>query len=140
MKIVIANINRTQPQQTRASKNPQIESASSSTPLSLLQPISLAREANKLNESLFKNKLIIIGSIKIAIEIIAITPQEFFIKERLDVTVLNASFIDEPTMGTKLLIANLAVFIERLSALWDRMFLKDKTNINIDIMNTVTEV
>ena len=49
--------------------------------------------------------------------IIAITPQEFFMKERLEVTVLNASFTLEPTIGIKLLMANLAVLIEMLSAL-----------------------
>ena len=61
-------------------------------------------------------------------------------KDRLDVTVLIASFTEEPTRGTKLLIANLAVLIERVSALCESVFLYDKTNIKIDITNIVTEV
>lgn len=140
MKIVIPNINKTQLQQTRVNINPHIESASSNTADSLLQPIKRAKEVDMLNDNLFKNRLMIIGSIINAIEIIAITPHELFIKERLDVTVLSASFIDEPTRGTKLLIANLAVFKDKLSLLCVKMFLYDNTNIKIDITNTVTEV
>ena len=71
---------------------------------------------------------------------IAIIPQEFFIKDILDVTVLNASLTVEPTIGMKLLIANFAVFIEILSADWDKILLHDKTNIKIDIIKTVTPV
>ena len=47
-----------------------------------------------------------IGSIISAIAIIAITPHEFFINDRDEDTVLNASLTDAPTNGTKLLIAN----------------------------------
>ena len=43
-------------------------------------------------------------------------------------------------MGTKLLIANLAVFIDIESAPCAKIFLKEKTNIKIDMTNTVTEV
>lgn len=71
---------------------------------------------------------------------IAIIPQEFFIKDMLEVTVLNASLTVEPTIGIKLLMANFAVFIEILSVDCDNILLHDKTNINIDIMNTVTPV
>lgn len=42
--------------------------------------------------------------------IIAIIPHVFFIADKLALTVLNASLTVEPTMGTKLLIANFAVF------------------------------
>ena len=66
---------------------------------------------------MFKNRLIIIGSIKTTIEIIATTPQEFLINAKLEVTVLKASLTEEPTRGTKLLIAKRAVLIDKLSAL-----------------------
>ena len=92
-----------------------------------------------LNESLFKKRLIIIGSIKTAKEIIPIIPEVFLIKSRLELTVLKVSFTEEPTNGTKLLIANRAVLIETESALCDRVLLKDNTNIKIDITNTVTD-
>ena len=68
-----------------------------------------------LKSNLCNNSEIMAGSIIRATIIIAITPQEFFIKAILDVTVLNASFTVEPTMGIKLLIANFAVLIEILS-------------------------
>lgn len=58
----------------------------------------------------------------------------------LDVTVLKASFTEEPTMGIKLLIANFAVLIDIESALWDRTFFVDNTNKKIDIIKTVTPV
>lgn len=80
------------------------------------------------------------GSIRTAIDIIPIIPQELLIKERLAVTVRRDSFIDEPTKGTKLLIANLAVFTEIESTLCAMVFLYERTNINIDITNTVTDV
>ena len=81
-----------------------------------------------------------IGSIISAIAIIAITPHEFFINDRDEDTVLNASLTDAPTNGTKLLIANRAVFNVRVSAPCDSTFLNEKINIKIDIVKTVTEV
>ena len=47
----------------------------------------------------------------------AITPQEFLINDKLAVTARKLSFMLEPTRGTKLLMANLVVFNEILSAL-----------------------
>ena len=96
-------------------KKAQIESASSRQEASLSAPIIFVIDARRLKESLYKNKFIIIGSIINAITIMAITPLVLLIMDILLATVLNASFIDEPTIGTKLLIANLAVFNERLS-------------------------
>ena len=71
---------------------------------------------------------------------IPIIPQEFLIKDMLDVTVRNASLTVEPTIGIKLLIANFAVFIEILSADCDKTLLQAKTNIKIDITKIVTPV
>ena len=75
-----------------------------------------------------------------AIQIIATIPHEFFIIEREEETVRKASLIEAPTMGTKLLIANRAVLMERESAPCDSMLLKEKININTDITKTVTDV
>ena len=124
---------------TIVKRNPQIESASSKMELSLPTFISFAREDKILKDSLFKNRLIIIGSIKTAIEIIPIIPEDFFIKSRLELTVLSASLTDEPTNGTKLLIANRAVLIETESALCESMLLNESTKRKIDIIKTVTE-
>ena len=104
-------------QATIVNKKPQHESASSKIALSLSALTSCAIEERMLKESLFKNRLIIIGSIITAIAIIAIIPEDFLIKERLEETVRIASLTEEPTKGTKLLIANLTVFCERESAL-----------------------
>ena len=117
IKIVSAKINKTQVQETIVNKNPQIESASSRIALSLLTLIIFATDDKILKESLFKKRFIIIGSIRTAKEIIPIIPEDFFIRSRLEFTVLKASFTDAPTRGTKLLIANLAVLIETESAL-----------------------
>lgn len=133
-------MNKMQVQSTSASKNPQIELASSSMPHSLLQPSALAADAEMLKINLFKSSDIITGSISKATTIIAIIPQEFLIIVRLDEIVLNASFTVEPTTGIKLLIANFAVLIDKLSAVCDMTFLHDRTNINTDIMKTVTPV
>lgn len=57
------------------------------------------------------------GSVSKTTHITAIIPQEFFTSIILAVTVRNASLIVEPTMGIKLPMANLAVLIERESAL-----------------------
>lgn len=140
MRIVNEKINKMQVQRTSVSKNPHIELASSITPYSLLQPSAFAIEAEILKNSLYNSNAMIIGNIRSAIVIIAIIPQEFFMSERLAVTVLKASFTVEPIIGIKLLIANLAVFIEIESAVCDKTFLQDKTNIKIDIINTVTPV
>lgn len=137
--MVSAKINKTQVQETIVKRNPHTESASSKMLLSLLTFISFAREDSILNESLFKNRLIIIGSIKTAKEIMPMMPEDFFIRSRLELTVLKASLTDEPTSGTKLLMANLAVLIDNESALCERVLLKDRTNIRIDITKTVTE-
>jgi len=75
-----------------------------------------------------------------ATAIIAITPQDFFIIVRLALTVLKVSLTEAPTKGTKLLIANLVVFKEIESALWESVLLYDSTNIKSDITNTVTDV
>lgn len=115
MKMTRAKINKTQVQQTSVRANPQTESASSNTVASRCPPIALDIVAKIENESLFKNKFIMIGNIKTAIAIIAMMPHEFLISERLAVTVFNDSLTLEPTKGTKLLIANLAVFIEIVS-------------------------
>ena len=132
-------MNSTQVQATIVKRNPQIESASSRMALSLFTFIIFAREDNMLKESLFKKRLIIIGNIKIAIEIIPIIPDDFFIKSKLEFTVRKASLTEAPTNGTKLLIAKRAVLIDKESALCESVLLNDKTNINIDITNTVTE-
>ena len=82
----------------------------------------------------------IIGSIISAIINIAITPHVLLIKLRLEETVRKASLIDAPTIGTKLLIAKRAVFIDKLSAPCAKTFLNEKINIKIDITKIVTEV
>lgn len=60
--------------------------------------------------------------------------------ERLEVIVLSASLTVEPTIGIKLLIANFAVLIDRLSEACEMIFLQDNTNIKMDITKTVTPV
>ena len=60
--------------------------------------------------------------------------------ERLEDTVLKASLTEEPTKGTKLPMANRAVFNERVSTPCESVLLYDKTNIRIDIVKTVTDV
>ena len=102
-------------QSTKASKNPHIDDASSMTAHSLLQFKHFAIDDVMLKSSLLRSKEIIAGSIIIAIIMMAIIPHEFFIKDILDVIVLNASLTVEPTIGMKLLIANFAVFIDMLS-------------------------
>ena len=138
--MVNANINKIEVHITRASKNPHIEEASSIIIASLSHFKHLATEPIKLSNNLWINKEIIDGKTIIVITIIATIPQEFLIKEMLEMTVLKASFTVVPTIGMKLLMANLAVFIEMLSADCDKMLLHDKTNIKIDITNTVTPV
>ena len=105
-----------QVQRTSDNRKPQIELASSIILHSIVHPKAFATEAEMLKNNLFKSKDMITGSINKAIIKIAIIPQEFFIIERLEVIVLKASFTVEPTIGIKLLIANFAVFIDRLSA------------------------
>ena len=140
IKIVRANMKSTQVQQTRVSKKLHMESASSRMEDSELPPISFETVAKIEKEILFKNKLIINGSINTTIEMIAITPQEFFMIDKLAVTVLKLSFTLEPTTGTKLLIANLAVLMDKESTLCESVFLYDKTNMKIDITKIVTEI
>lgn len=138
--MVKPKINKTHAQTTNVNKKVQIEFASSSIASSPLDPISFDIELSKPRDSLFNKRLIIIGITIIIITIIAITPQEFLIILRLLVTVLNASLIDAPTIGTKLLIANLAVFIDKESDPCDITFFKEKINIKIDIVKIMTDV
>lgn len=117
MKRVKAKINKTEVQQIIASKNEQIEFASSIMALSLLQETHLQIPDKMLNESFESRREIMGGKIKITIAIMAIIPQAFLIKPMLDITVRSASFIEVPTIGIKLLIANLAVLIDTESVL-----------------------
>ena len=135
--IVSAKINKIQVQITNTRKNPQIEPASSNIDPSLLQFKALDIDADRLNISLLISKFIIMGNIIKAIIIIAIIPQEFFIADKLALTVRNASFTVPPMNGTKLLIANFAVFIDRLSDACVKTFLQESINIKMDITNTV---
>ena len=48
--------------------------------------------------------------------------------------------MEAPTIGTKLLIANLAVFNETVSAPCVSIFLNEEINIKSDIIKTVTDV
>ena len=125
---------------TSAIKNPQTLDASSITVHSVSHFRHLAIDEVILNNNLYSKSEIICGSIIKAITKRAIIPHEFFISEMLDVIVLKASFTVLPTIGIKLLIANLAVFIDILSFDCERMLLQDNTNINIDITKTVTPV
>lgn len=117
MKSVKAKINKIEVQQTIASKNENIEFASSIIALSLLQEIPLQIPDKMLNESFESRREIMGGKIRIIIAMIAIIPHAFLIKPMLDITVRSASFIEAPTIGMKLLIANLAVFIDMESVL-----------------------
>lgn len=123
MKIVNANMNKTHVQHIIVNRKLQVESASSKIAPSFPEPINRAIELNILKEILFRKRFMIIGSIITAIAIMAIIPVDFFMYDKLDVTVRNASFTEEPTRGTALLIANLAVFIDIESALCDSVFL-----------------
>ena len=116
-------MNKTQLQHTSVKIKLQAESASSKTAASFFPPTTFDIVASREKESLFKNRLITIGSIRIATDMIATIPQEFFINERLVVTVRRDSFTEEPTSGTKLLIANRAVLIDKESTLWAIVFL-----------------
>lgn len=108
-------MNKTQVQHTSVKRNVQIELASSRIEPCSSHPTILETEPSIPKESLFKNKKIISGSIITAMAIIAIIPQELFINDILVETVRRASFIDAPTIGTKLLIAKRAVFIDKES-------------------------
>lgn len=138
--MVSAKINITQVQATKTSINPQRESASSNISPSDEQFSALHTDPRNPKESLYSNKCIIIGTIKSAIAIIAIIPQVLLITPRLDDTVLKASLIDAPTIGTKLLIAKRAVFIESESFPCAKTFFADNRKNNIDITKTLTEV
>lgn len=140
MNMVNAKINITHVQEASASRKPQIELLSSVMLDSLFNPRHFAIPDNILNDSLFKNREIIAGRTDIIITIIAITPRDPLINERLVETVFNDSPTAPPTIGIKLDIANFAVFIERESAPCAKTFFVDKTNINIDIIKAVTEV
>lgn len=140
MKTVKPKINKTDVQAQSVKRKVHIESASSKIAFSPCPPIAPDTMDNMLNESLFKNKFMITGKVMTAIAIMAITPQELFIDAMLELKVRRASFTDEPTKGTKLLMANLAVFIDSESALWLSTPLYDKTKRKTDITNTVTEV
>ncbi len=117
-----------------------MDSPSFITATSFVHPKALAIPLDKLKTSRFSSRDIKIGKAIKTIIIIPSAPHEFLMYDMLDVSVRKASFTDEPTTGMKLLIANFAVFIEIESALWDRIFLVDKTNIKIDIINTVIPV
>lgn len=97
-------------------------------------------DESKAKEILFKIKYIIIGkTIKKTISIPK-TPLELFIIPMLDDTAFKESLTDAPTKGTKLLIANRAVFNEIVSALCAKTFFNEKTKVKIDIIKTVIEV
>jgi len=138
--MVNAKMNKMHVHIASVSKKPQIELASSITQHSSLQPRAFAIAAEMFKINLCKRSEIIIGIMSRAIIIIAVIPQEFFIMVMLEVIVLNASFTVEPMTGMKLLIANFAVLIDKLSAACDIIFLHDNTNINVDIIKIVTPV
>ena len=56
IKIVIANTNKIAVHETRAIKNPQIESPSPRTEASFVQPIAFAMPEERLNASLFSKR------------------------------------------------------------------------------------
>ena len=138
MSSVKANINKIHVQITSSSKNPQIELISSKIPPSLQQPRDFAIALDILKISLLNRREIIIGSISSEIMKIAIIPHDDFTKDKLALTVLNASLTVGPTIGIKLLIANFAVFIDKLSIDWDNSPLPDRINIKTDIIKMVT--
>ena len=140
MKIVNPKINRTDAQATKVNKNVQTELASLNISPSLFKPISFDTELKNPKEILLSSKLMITGMIISKITIIAITPQEFLIMLKLLLTVLKASFIEAPTIGTKLLIANFAVFIDKVSAPCEIMFFNEKINIKTVIVKIVIDV
>ena len=109
-------MNRTDVQAARVKRKLQIESASSNIDFSPLPPNAPEIMERRLKEILFKNRFMITGNVITAIAIIAIVPQEAFKSERLALRVLKVSFTDAPTIGTRFPMANLAVFILRLSA------------------------
>ena len=133
-------IKRTQLAQTNVNIYKQIESASSRMTLCLSQCNIFDIDARRPKLSLFKNKYIIIGIIMSAIDIMAITPHEFLIKEREEEIVFKASLTDAPTKGVKLLMAKRAVFKVIVSTLSEIVFFNEKINIKIDIIKTVTDV
>ena len=133
-------MNKTEEQDTSVSKYVQSESASSSIQLSLPLRSDFEIEESKPKEILFSIKYIMIGNTMRKTIKIPLTPHERLIIPMLEDTVLSASFIEEPTKGTKLLIANLAVFNETVSAPCAKTFFSEKINVKIDIMKTVTEV
>lgn len=125
---------------TNESEKPQIEDASSINAASFSHFKHFDTEHIMLNNNLYSNNETIEGRVISITIMIAIIPQEFFINDILDVTVLNASLTVDPTIGIKLLIANFAVFMEILSADCDNTLLHDKTNIKIDMTKTVIPV
>ena len=67
-------------------------------------------------------------------------PQLDFITERLVDTDLKASLIDEPITGIRLLMANLAVFMLKVSAPCEIIPFAVNTNMKTDIINNVMPV
>ena len=97
--------------------NEHISDESRNIPPSFSHPIIPEREEHRSNESLLKYIEIKTGKVSSDIHMMAKTPQELFIYPILADTVLTASVIEGPTIGTKLPMANLAVFIDSESAL-----------------------
>ena len=72
---------------------------------------------HKLKEILFNQIDIIIGIVSSKITIIAMVPQELFIRLKLDEIVAIESLTNPPTRGMKFPIANRAVLKDNESAL-----------------------
>ena len=108
-------------------------------PSAPVHPNSFEIALNRLNDTLFKNRLIIIGSINTTIVIIPSIPDVLLMRDKLVVTDFKASFTEAPTNGTRLLIANRAVLIDKESAPCAIVFLYEKTNIKTDIEKTVID-
>lgn len=102
---------------TIASRNEQLEDASSITVASLVQFRVLDTPAQISKHSLFRKREIIIGKVINAIIIIPITPHELFTRERLEETVFSASDTAPPITGIKLPAANRAVLRDNESLL-----------------------
>ena len=98
--------------------NPQSVDASSVILHSCSHPKALEIPDIISKDSLLNRRDIMTGKVMSRITIIAITPQELFIKLRLEVMVFKDSLTNPPTIGIKLPIANLAVRIDKESAPW----------------------
>ena len=140
MKIVRAKINTTAIREAIAKVKEHTVVASSRTLHSFSLPSALEIPLIRLKDNRYNKSDITTGRVIITIAIIATTPHELFIKERLEDIVFSESLKNPPTIGIKLPMANRAVRSESVSTPCVNTLWKDITKEKIDIKKAHTPV